>query len=156
MAAKTAGLDGMEVSYKDGDEMKKVDPETLFAENDVVGLYFSAHWCPPCKGFTPILTSTYNTLRGAGSKFEVVFVSSDNSKEEFDHYFGEMPWKAVEFTQEKTMKLGEKYGVRGIPSLIILDKKGNIVRQDGRMLVHKFREAAFPFDEKTIKALEDI
>lgn len=156
MAAAEAGLTGVEISFKDGAEMKKVDAESLFQDNDVVGLYFSAHWCPPCKGFTPILASTYNTLKSAGKKFEVVFVSSDSSKEEFDHYFGEMPWKAAEYTQEKTMKLGEKYGVRGIPTLVILNKEGKVVRQDGRMLVHRFREAAFPFDEKTIKALEQI
>jgi nucleoredoxin len=29
----------------------------------VVGLYFSAHWCPPCRGFTPNLVAKYNELK---------------------------------------------------------------------------------------------
>ena len=24
-------------------------------DKEVVGLYFSAHWCHPCRGFTPVL-----------------------------------------------------------------------------------------------------
>ena len=24
-------------------------------ESPLIGIYFSAHWCPPCKGFTPII-----------------------------------------------------------------------------------------------------
>ncbi len=27
--------------------------------NDIIGIYFSAHWCPPCRGFTPILAKFY-------------------------------------------------------------------------------------------------
>ena len=39
-----------------------------------VAVYFSAHWCPPCKSFTPQLARVYNkinahgTLEGAFSK----------------------------------------------------------------------------------------
>ncbi|XP_052128314.1 nucleoredoxin-like [Frankliniella occidentalis] len=45
----------------------------------VVGVYFSAHWCPPCKAFTPQLVRTYNAVRERGISFEVIFVSSDRS-----------------------------------------------------------------------------
>lgn len=31
-----------------------------------VGLYFSAHWCPPCKGFTPELAKWYEAQTGPG------------------------------------------------------------------------------------------
>jgi thiol-disulfide isomerase/thioredoxin len=37
----------------------------------VYGIYFSAHWCPPCRQFTPRLAQTYNALRAAGRDFEV-------------------------------------------------------------------------------------
>ncbi|KAJ1524214.1 hypothetical protein ONE63_010734 [Megalurothrips usitatus] len=46
-------------------------------EPGVIGVYFSAHWCPPCKAFTPQLVATYNAVRERGHNFEVVFVSSD-------------------------------------------------------------------------------
>lgn len=49
----------------------------------VVGIYFSAHWCPPCRQFTPLLVQTYNKLRAEGKEFEVVFVSSDKSLPQF-------------------------------------------------------------------------
>jgi len=65
------------------------------ADAEVVGVYFSAHWCPPCRQFTPILAKMYTEMRAAGKKFEVVFVSADKSESDFDMYFGEMPWLAL-------------------------------------------------------------
>jgi nucleoredoxin len=34
-------------------------------------LYFSAHWCPPCKGFTPKLSKAYTALKENRDDFEV-------------------------------------------------------------------------------------
>ena len=63
-----------------------------------VGIYFSAHWCPPCRGFTPQLAEFY--LRNSKDKnFEVIFVSSDRDEKSFQEYYHEMPWLALEFNQ---------------------------------------------------------
>jgi len=66
---------------------------------EAVMIYFSAHWCPPCKGFTPKLAEVYNTLKSKGKKVEIVFASSDQDQAAFDGYFAEMPWKALPFTE---------------------------------------------------------
>jgi len=86
-------------------------------------LYFSAHWCPPCRGFTPTLVNTYNELIKARSDVELVFVSSDRDEESFKEYYGEMPWLALPFADRDLKgKLSKIFGVNGIPSLVILDK----------------------------------
>src|SRR6185312_2870811 len=71
------------------------------SKNEVIGFYFSAHWCPPCRGFTPFLCSVYDDLRKEGKKFEVVFISSDRDQSSFDEYFGEMPWLALSYAERK-------------------------------------------------------
>ena len=65
----------------------------------ISGLYFSAHWCPPCRGFTPALAEYYNDWQAANEdkKFEIVFLSSDRSEDDFKGYFDEMPWAALKF-----------------------------------------------------------
>lgn len=56
----------------------------------------SAYWCPPCKGFTPILTKFYNNYHEA-KNFEIIFVSSDRNENEFNEYYSKMPWLALEY-----------------------------------------------------------
>ena len=40
------------------DGTKKPSSE-VFAGKDFICIYFSAHWCPPCRGFTPVLKDFY-------------------------------------------------------------------------------------------------
>ena len=46
-----------------GETLKTKDGVASTAEalkgKQAVALYFSAHWCPPCRGFTPQLVETY-------------------------------------------------------------------------------------------------
>lgn len=94
---------------------------------ELIGLYFSAHWCPPCRGFTPKLADHYKEWKKLGVSIEVVFVSSDRSEEEFNGYFSEMPWLAVPKNSEAIGLLKKQYEISGIPTLIILDKSGKII-----------------------------
>ena len=83
---------GDKLCGKNGD-VKTADLE---GEGKTVGLYFSAHWCPPCRGFTPKLAEFYKKHHGE-KKFEIVFVSSDKNEHEFQEYYGQMPWLALPY-----------------------------------------------------------
>ena len=110
-----------------------------------VGIYFSAHWCPPCRAFTPHLVSVYNELKKQGKKFEIVFVSSDQDEKHMMAYMAEMkmPWLAIPFGDERVKKLKDRFGIRGIPSLVILSSDGSTVTKDGRKQVAQNGAAAF-------------
>ncbi|XP_048759155.1 uncharacterized protein LOC125668781 [Ostrea edulis] len=114
------------------ENLAEVAVEDLVKDTDCIGLYFSAHWCPPCRGFTPVLADFYKTLKAKGGSIEVIFISSDRDEASFKEYFGTMPWHALKFGQPEKQTLGELYGVRGIPSLIILDKNGAVKDSNGR------------------------
>jgi nucleoredoxin len=72
-----------------GENLEAKDGLTLKTEDALngkalVGIYFSAHWCPPCRGFTPVLKDTYDELKEQNKGFEIVFVSSDRDQTSFD------------------------------------------------------------------------
>jgi len=101
-----------------------------------VAIYFSAHWCPPCRGFTPKLSEIYKSLKASGKEFEIVFCSSDRSDDEFRSYFNSMPWLALPFADRTTKdKLARKFGVSGIPKLVILDAQGSVITTEGRQKI---------------------
>lgn len=109
---------GDEVLDGSGDD---VDVADLRGEGKVIGLYFSAHWCPPCKAFTPKLVETYKAVKAAGKSFEVIFVSSDRQMGEFQSYFGTMPWLAIPMGDPRKETLSTKFGVEGIPTFVLID-----------------------------------
>merc|ERR1711943_48878 len=97
-----------------------------------VALYFSAHWCPPCRGFTPKLAEWY-TKNLSAKGLEVVFVSSDRDEASFKEYFAEQPWLALDSADRAAKeKMSAAFGVSGIPSLVILDADLKTITTDGR------------------------
>ena len=129
MESKLQKILGEEVSGKEG----KVAVSSLEGK-EVIGLYFSAHWCGPCRQFTPKLGEAYTELLSKDKKFEVVFVSFDRSKEAFEEYYGSMPsWLAIPFEDRKrAAKLSARYKIQGYPTLILIDGNGKIVSKKGR------------------------
>merc|ERR1712054_369716 len=109
--AKLVELLGENLKAKYGE----VKTSEALAGKGAVALYFSAHWCPPCRGFTPKLAEWYSAnLKSKG--LEVVFISSDRDEGSFKEYFGEQPWLALPFSARgKKAALSKKYKVSGIP-----------------------------------------
>ncbi|EER08395.1 peptide n-glycanase, putative [Perkinsus marinus ATCC 50983] len=108
---------------------------TVPDDQTVVCLYFSAHWCPPCRQFTPMLKQFYQLARSVGMKIEVVFVSSDRSEAEMLDYFRTEhgDWLALSYSDRSQAQwLGQNFGVRGIPSLKVLNYDGESCVADGR------------------------
>lgn len=119
-------LVGPELVDADGNKV-----ETASLEGKVIGLYFSASWCGPCRAFTPSLVKLRDRK---DDEFEVVFVSSDRSAEDQAEYMKDydMEWPAIPHDSPRRQELGAKYGIRGIPSLVIVDDRGNLITKDGR------------------------
>lgn len=110
----------------------KVDLAKL--NGKAVGIYYSAHWCPPCRAFTPTLVDFRNKY---ADQFEVVFVSADRDDASMKKYIEEakMPWLTVTREGDVAEALDEKYEVTGIPTLVILKADGSLLTRDGRALV---------------------
>merc|ERR1712062_366177 len=113
------------------DGSKVLGSEAL-AEKSIVCLYFSAHWCPPCRGFTPVLKDFYEEAKEQG--VEIIFVSSDEDSSAMMSYMKEShgDWYALEHKSKLKDTLDQKYGVEGIPTLVVLRADGSLITKDGR------------------------
>mmetsp|Transcript_30110 Transcript_30110/g.35012 ORF Transcript_30110/g.35012 Transcript_30110/m.35012 type:complete len:223 (+) Transcript_30110:152-820(+) len=100
---------------------------------DLVLLYFSASWCPPCKKFTPVLSKFY-LFSCIPNNIEIIYVSSDSDLPSFNTYYGQMPWKSLPAvgTASIKQKLADSLKIEGIPSLAVFDKNGLFVSDTAR------------------------
>jgi len=91
-------------------------------------LYFSAHWCPPCRMFTPKLVEWYNEFKPKHPDFELVFVSGDRNEAAMEEYIkgDNMPWPFVKFDKAEGEAFS-KYSSDGIPYLVLIDNEGKAV-----------------------------
>jgi thiol-disulfide isomerase/thioredoxin len=84
---------------------EQIQTKTLL-QDDIksLGFYFSAHWCQPCRLFTPELAELYQEVQKSSQPFHIIFISSDANEDSFNEYRSEMPWLAVPFNSTAVIK----------------------------------------------------
>jgi nucleoredoxin len=100
-----------------------------FEKKKVIGLYWSAQWCGPCREFTPKLVAYYNKVVATHPEFEIVFVSDDKTAPQMERYMREdqMPWPALNFDKGVGNAALKKYFGKSIPCLVIVDETGKVI-----------------------------
>ncbi len=103
---------------------------------------FWAAWCGPCRRENPNIVRTFYKYRDKG--FEVFGVSFDRSKDAWIKAIKDdgLAWTQVSDLAFWNSAPGKLYGVRTIPSNVLIDPKGNIVARNlyGPELDHKLEE----------------
>ncbi|MGE9291678.1 MAG: thioredoxin-like domain-containing protein [Puniceicoccales bacterium] len=107
-----------------GDEL--VPASDALEGKSIVAVYYSAHWCPPCRQFTPGLSEWYDEASSEYPNFQMIFMSSDRDADAMKGYmeWGSMNFPAVKYDKREDSGLGQ-FAARGIPYLVVLDADGN-------------------------------
>jgi thiol-disulfide isomerase/thioredoxin len=92
-------------------------------DKDVVLLDFWATWCGPCRAAMPTLVEISRDYAERGVKYFAVNLKEDAAK--IRAYLKEAKLN-VAVPLDKDGKIAKKYGVRGIPTMVIVGKDGKV------------------------------
>ena len=135
-------------------QILEVSTSDVLKDKKVIGIYFSASWCGPCRTFTPQLAQFYQEMNKKGKKFEIVWVSRDRTADDYVMYYSKMPWLAVPISNVEQVfnNIAGKYNCKGFPHMVILDGyDASVYTLDGRTMVAKDKYGLeFPWAPRTL------
>ncbi len=102
--------------YRNGEKRKQKPKATL--------LDFWATWCGPCRQTLPILERLYQKLGKNG--LEIIGVSSEQS-EVLERFYREHP-SPYPLYRDATEQMWRRYGISAVPTLMLLDENGYILK----------------------------
>jgi thiol-disulfide isomerase/thioredoxin len=108
---------------------------TADLKGKVVLVDFWATWCGPCNAEIPRVKELYKTYHSKG--LEIVGVDCDSDDDTVNAFIKdkEMPWTQLREesqSEEPWHPLAKQWGVAGIPTMFLLDKKGILRDVDAR------------------------
>lgn len=102
-----------------------VQTEAALGGIDLVLLYFSAHWCYPCRLFTRTLSHFYSSASSQPLQLQVIFVSCDQDLLTFQAYSRPMPWLAVDYAEKgRRERLCKDFNATCVPKLVLIGRDG--------------------------------
>jgi len=105
-------------------------------------LDFWASWCGPCRRENPNVVKAYNTFKDKG--FSVFSVSLDNNKANWMNAINhdQLTWTHVSDLKFWDSAPAKLYGIRSIPSNLLIDPSGKIIARNlrGEELIKKLEE----------------
>src|SRR4030088_374850 len=97
----------------------------------VVMINFWASWCGPCRTEMPLLENIYKKYHKAG--FTLLGVNVEPDSEAREDWLKQPP-VSFPILYDKESKVSKLYDVSGMPSTVIIDRKGNL-----RVLHHGYK-----------------
>jgi peroxiredoxin len=104
---------------------KTVDTSAYIGKQPIM-LIFWASWCPNCKSEVPKVNALVKKYGSRGMKFIGINVGHNDSEGKARRF---MDKTGITYPVifDKRGKIPRKYGVQGVPTVLIADKNGNIV-----------------------------
>lgn len=103
---------------------------------------FWASWCGPCRRENPNIVAAYNKFKDKG--FTIYGVSYDSKKDKWEKAIKDdkLDWNQVSDLQGWKNSTSDQYGIKAIPSNLLLDKDGKIIAKNifGKKLTDKLAE----------------
>ena len=107
------------------------------ANTPLVGIYFGAKWCPPCRRFSPLLS---RFAQHNAKHFSVVFCSVDHSRDQCLSFSRGKHFLCVPFDVPQRRQLVKALRISSFPTLIVFDTRDasrppKVVTRWGRLAI---------------------
>ena len=91
---------------------------------------FWASWCGPCRRENPNVVSIYKKYKNDG--FTILGVSYDSDKSKWQKAISDdnLEWNQVSDLQAWQNSTSDQYGIKAIPSNVLIDKDGKIIAKN--------------------------